>query len=144
LFSTAHTLKGTSATFRNILANNPQFSRGALENMEAQIIANTLNQFGEKVTIPFDIIFTSDDPNTINTVREFLKSTASVEPGVNASVTNVYQGKYRHVILPRLATDNLGQPDATKTKYWGLASSMFSTAHLGVWEEPHLKVPENL
>lgn len=144
LFSTVHTLKGTTATYRNRLANNPQFSRGALENLEAQIVANTLNQFGEKVTIPFDIIFTTDDPNQINTVREFLRSTSSVEAGANSGVTNVYQGKYRHVILPRLATDNLGQPDATKTKYWGLASSLFSTAHLGVWEEPHLKVPENL
>jgi hypothetical protein len=144
LFSTVHTLKGTTATYRNRLANNPQFSRGALENMEAQIIANTLNQFGEKVTIPFDIIFTSDDPNTINTVREFLRSSASTDAGANSGVVNVYQGKYRHVILPKLATDNLGQPDSTKAKYWGLASSLFSTAHLGVWEEPRLKVPQDM
>jgi len=144
LFSTAHTLKGTTATYRNRLANNPKVSRGSIENLEAQIVANTLNQFGEKVTIPFDIIWTSDDPNTINTVREFLRSTASVDPGTNQGVINVYKGKYRHVVLPRLATDNLGQPDSTKANYWGLASSMFSTAHLDVWEEPHLKVPENL
>lgn len=144
LFSTAHTLKGTSTTYRNRLANNPQFSRGAIEGMEAEIIANTLNQFGEKVTIPFEIIFTTDDPNTINTVREFLRSTASVDPGTNVGVINVYKGKYRHVILPRIATDAFGQPDSTKTKYWGLASPLFTTAHLDVWEEPHLKVPENL
>ena len=69
LFSTAHTLKGTTATYRNRLANNPQVSRGSIENMEAEIVANTLNQFGEKVTIPFDTIFSTDDPNTINTIR---------------------------------------------------------------------------
>ena len=31
LFSTAHTLKGSSATYRNRLANNPQVSRGSIE-----------------------------------------------------------------------------------------------------------------
>jgi len=144
LFYTAHTLKGSSTTYRNRLANNPQFSRGALEVMEQQAVNNTLNQFGEKVVIPFDILWTTDDPNTINTVREFLKSTASPEPGVNQGVVNVYKGKYKHVILPRVATTAVGAPDSTKTKYWGLASSIFSTAHLAVWEEPHLKVPANL
>jgi hypothetical protein len=143
LFNTAHTLKGSSSTYRNRLANNPQFSRGGLEGLEAEIVTNTLNQFGEKVTIPFDIIWTSDDPNTINTVREYLRSVASPDFS-NSGVTNVYKGKYKHVVLPRLATIASGAPDATKTKYWGLASSLFSTAHLANWEEPHLKVPENM
>jgi hypothetical protein len=144
LANTAHLLKGTASTYRNRLANNPQFSRGALEGMEANIVSNTLSQFGQKVTIPFDIIFTTDDPNMINTVREFLRSTASVDPGMNQGVVNVYKGKYRHVVLPRIATNALGDPDTTKTKYWGLASSTYSTAHCDVWEEPHLKVPSNL
>lgn len=144
LANTAHTLKGSSATYRNRLANNPQFSRGSLEGMEAQIVTNTLNQFGQKVTIPFDILWTTDDPNTINTVREYLRSTASVDPGMNQGVINVYKGKYRHVVLPRIATDVNGNPDSTKTKYFGLASSTYSTAHCAVWEEPHLKVPSNL
>lgn len=143
LFSTAHTLKGTSATYRNRLANNPQVSRGSIENMEAEIVANTLNQFGEKVTIPFDTIFSTDDPNTINTIREYLRSTASPD-SPNPGVVNPYKGKYQHKILPRIATDAFGQPDSTKTKYWGLASTLFSTAHLAVWEEPHMKVPQTL
>lgn len=143
LFSTAHLLKGTSATYRNRLANNPQFSRGSLEGMEAEIVANTLNQFGEKVMIPFDVLFCTDDPNTINTIREYLRSSASPD-SPNPGVVNPYKGKYQLKILPRIATDAYGQPDNTKTKYWGLASTLFTTAHLGVWEEPHLKVPENL
>lgn len=143
LFSTAHTLKGSSSTFRNRLANNPQVSRGSIEGMEAEIVVNTLNQFGEKVTIPFDVIFTADDPNTINTVMEYLRSMGSPD-FTNPGVTNVYKGKYRHVILPRLATDALGQPDTTKAKYWGLASTLFTTGHLANWEEPHLKLPSNL
>jgi hypothetical protein len=143
LASTVHKLKGTSTTFRNILANNPQVSKGAIEGMEKLIVEETLNQFGEKVVIPFDIIFTSDDPNTINTVREHLQSTAAVD-AVNAGVTNVYKGKYRHVILPRLATDANGAVDTTKRRYWGLASSMYTTGHFDVWEEPRLKIPANL
>lgn len=144
LWSTVHTLKGTAATYRNRLANNPQFSRGALEGMESEIVTNTVNQFGQKVTIPFDVLWTSDDPNTINTVREFLRSSASVDPGENAGVINVYKGKYRHVVLDRLATDAFGNPDTTKTKYWGLVSTLYSTGHIDIWEEAHLKVPSNL
>lgn len=143
LFSTAHTLRGSSTTYRNRLAGNPQLSRGALEGIERLVTEETLNQFGEKQVVPFDILWTSDDPNTINVARELLQSTAAVD-AANAGVKNVYQAKYRHVILPRLATDANGAVDSTKRKYWGLASSLYSTAHLGVWENPRLKVPQDL
>lgn len=140
LFSTVHTVRGSSTTYRNRLANNPVVSRGSLEGMEKLVVEETINQFGEKKSITFDIIFTADDPVTINTVRELLKSTASVS-APNAGVENVYKGKYRHVILPRLATTASGAVDSTKAKYWGLASSMMSSAYLGVHEEPRLKSP---
>lgn len=136
---TAHTLKGTSATFRNRLANNPVFAKGSLEGMEQMIIENSVNQFGEKITIPYDILWTTDDPNTVNTVREYLKSTASPD-AINSGVVNVYSGKYRHVVLPRVATTATGAVDSTKAKYWGLASSMYAQAVLAINEEPRLKV----
>jgi len=138
LASTAHTVRGSSTTFRNRLANNPLFSRGAIEGMEQMIIENSINQFGEKVTIPYDIIWSTDDRNTCNTIAEYLKSTASPD-ALNSGVVNVYQGKYKHVVLPRVATTASGANDATKAKYWGLASSMNSQAFLGINEEPHLK-----
>lgn len=140
LFQTAHTLRGTSTTFRNRLAGNPALSKGSLVGMERLITEQTFNQFGEKLTLEFDIIWTGDDPETVNAAREYLQSSASIS-APNAGVVNVYQGKYRHVKLPRLATDANGSPDTTKRAYWGLASSMGSTAHLDVWEEPHLKAP---
>lgn len=143
LFSTVHTVRGSSTTYRNILANNPQFSRGALEGMERLVVEETINQFGEKMMMPFDIIWSTDDPNTVNTIKEVLLSTASIDAGVNNGVVNVYKAKYRHVILPRIATTAAGAVDSTKRKYWGLASSTYSTAHLGVWENPHLKVPQD-
>lgn len=140
LFSTAHTLRGSSTTFRNRLANNPQFSRGALEAMESMRKLNTYNQFGEKMTIPDDIIWSGDDPNTNNTIAEVLRSTTNPTQN-NPSVVNTYSGKYRHVMLPRLATDAYGANDSTKDKYWGVASSRMSTAYLGVHEEPRVKLP---
>jgi len=137
LFDTDHPLSGSSTTYRNRLANNPAVSKGAIEGMERLITENTFNNLGEKVTAPFDIIFTSDDPNAVNTVREYLKSTSAPD-AAHAGVINVYAGKYRHVILPRLATTAAGAPDSTKRGYWGIASSLMSSFHLGVWEQPHL------
>tara|TARA_R110000868_G_scaffold171824_1_gene407603 strand:- start:2440 stop:3447 length:1008 start_codon:yes stop_codon:yes gene_type:complete len=138
LASTVHTVRGSSTTFRNRLANNPLFSRGSLEGMEQMVIENSINQFGEKVTIPYDIIWTTEDANTVNTVREYLKSTASPD-ALNSGVVNVYSGKYKHVILPRVAVTSAGANDATKAKYWGLASTMNSQAFLGINEEAHMK-----
>lgn len=140
LFDTAHTLRGSTTTYRNILANNPLLSRSSLEGMEKLCVEQTLNQFGEKKSTTFDILFTTDDPNTVNMARELLRSTSSTVQS-NPSVVNPYNGKYQHKILPRVATDANGFVDSTKATYWGLASSMMSSAYLGVLEEPHLKSP---
>ena len=141
LFSTAHTLRGSSSTYRNRLANNPTLSKGALESMEQQIVENTVNQFNEKVVVPFDILWTTDDPNTMNMAAELLRSTASTDSGMNDGVINVYKAKYRHVVLPRIATDANGAVDATKNTFWGLASSFITDGVLAVWEEARLKSP---
>ena len=136
----AHTLRGSGTTFRNRLANNPQLSKGALESMERLITENTYNQFGEKKTAKFDILFTTDDPNTVNTAKEYLKSTSSPD-ATHEGVINVYIGKYKHAILPRVATTAAGAPDSTKRAYWGIASSTMSSFYIGVWENPHLIPP---
>jgi len=109
--------------------------------MEKMRIENHINQFGQKVPVSDDLLWTTDDPNTINTVRELLQSTASIDSGANSNVKNVYQGKYRHIILPRVATDANGNVDSTKAKYWGLASTRESSLYLGVHEEPHVIPP---
>jgi len=141
LFNAAHTVRGSALTYRNQLAGNPAFSRTALEGMETLIVEDTINQFGEKMAIPFDVIFTTDDPNTVNTVRTELNSTATTVVDQNSGVVNVNQTKYRHVMLPLVATDAFGNVDSTKAKYWGLASTMATNAHLGMHEEPRLKTP---
>ncbi len=141
LFYSAHTLKGSTTTFRNILANNPKLSKGALESMERLCVEETYNQLGEKKTIEFDILWTTDDPNTVNVAKEYLNSTASPE-AANSGVTNVYSGKYKHVVLPRVATDANGATDTDKRYYWGIASSSNSSFYCGIWEEPHMIPPQ--
>ena len=138
LASSVHTLRGSASTYRNILANNPKLSKGALESMERLVTEETLNQFGEKMTMEFNILWTTDDPNTVNTAKEYLQSTADIT-GSNAGVTNVYASKYKHVILPRVATTATGGVDTTKRYYWGLASSAASSFYLGIWEEARMK-----
>lgn len=139
LFSTAHTVRASSTTYRNILANNPQCSKGALEAMEKMWIENTVNQFGQKVARPANKIWSTDDANTVNTIRELLKSTAAVS-APNAGVVNVYQAKYEHVVLPLVPTDASGNVDSSKAKYWGLVATGQSAfqAYLGVNEEAHV------
>jgi len=138
LFSTVHTVRGSSSTFRNILANNPQLSRGALEAMEKTRVENCINQFGEKMANADNVLWTTDDPNTVNTARELLRATANPTQN-NPGVPNVYQGKYTHIVLPRVATDKDGAVDSTKAKRWGVASTEYSTFMLGVHEEPRMK-----
>lgn len=143
LYSTVHTLTGTATTYRNRLAGNPQLSKGALEGMERLVVEETLNNFGEKVPMPFDVLWTTDDPVTVNTALEYLNSVAAPD-FANSGVTNVYKAKYKHVKLAMVPTTAVGAVDATKRRYWGIASSQFSDAHLGIWEAPHLKSPSDL
>lgn len=137
---TAHTVRGSSTSYRNRLANNPQLAKGSLENMEKLGVENSINQFGEKMSMPLNIIWTTDDPNTINTTRELLQATAEIS-SPNEGVPNVYRGKYKHVVLPRVAMTAAGAVDSTKAKYWGLASSDMSTAYFSVEQEPTLTPP---
>ena len=141
LFNVAHTVRGSGITYRNRLAGNGAFSKSTLEGIETLCVEETINQFGEKMAIPYDILFSTDDPNTVNTMYTELKSMASTTLTTNEGVINVNRGKYRHVMLPLVATDNLGNVDGTKADYWGLASSMFTSAYLGMHEEPRLKTP---
>ena len=59
----------------------------------------------------------------------------------HSGVKNTYAGKYKHVILPRVATSATGAADTDKRYYWGLASSALSNFYLGIWESPHMIAP---
>jgi hypothetical protein len=139
----AHELKGSSTTFRNRLANNPKLSPGSLTAIEELRVEQTYNQFGEKMTINDDILWTTDNPEDVKMAQYILRSTSSMDYN-NSGVVNPDQGKYRHVVLPRVAMTAAGAPDSDKKHYWGTASSEHSTAYVGIWEEAHLKKPATL
>lgn len=53
------------------------------------------------------VIITTDDPNTVNEVRQLLNSTADATSS-NSGTSNVYKAKYKHVVNPYIATDSGG------------------------------------
>lgn len=144
LVSTVHTLKFSSTTYSNRVSGDPIFSRGALEAAEQLTVTNILSNFAERRVINFNAIVTGDDPNTVNNVKQFLESTSDVDQN-NAAVVNVYKGKYRHIILPYLATTAVGLPDSTKKRWWFLAAVGQGIngwqAYFGNWETAHMKTP---
>ena len=140
LLSTAHTVTGSSTTFRNRVANNPAFSRSGLEAAETLFATQMIDSNASKIVVRPDTIITAQDPSTENTVREFLNSTASLATS-NSGNVNVYQGKYRHLVLPYLATTSTGARDSTKEALWYLAALSHTDAVLEISEMPHMIAP---
>lgn len=142
IVSTVHTLRNSSLTWSNQVTGNPVFSQGALESAELLTTTNILSNFGERRVMNFNTIVTSDNQTVVNSVKQFLNSTADVNQD-NSAVINVYKGKYSHVILPQLATTATGAVDSTKKNWWFLVASgqgqMGWQAYYGEWEAPHMK-----
>jgi len=140
LFHTGHTVPDSSTTFRNLIANNPVFSKGGLEAAEKLFATQMIDAAGNKIVVRPNTIVTGDDPNTVNSVMELLKSLGDPS-GTHAGVENVYKAKYNHVILPYLATDNEGAANSSKEKYWMLADSSHTDAVCEISEMPHMISP---
>jgi hypothetical protein len=141
VFSTVHTLKYSPLTWSNRVSGDPVFSRGALEGAELLATTNILSNFGERRVMTFNTIITGDDPNTVNSVKQFLQSTTDIDQN-NSNVMNVYLNKYTHLILPQLATTATGANDSTKRRYWFLGALNQGAnglqAYYGEWEAPHM------
>lgn len=138
-FDTAHKMKATGKTFSNILAGAPQFSENAFELMLQLRRENAMNHFGQIVATDDDIIFTTSDPKTVHAVSRYLLATTQVGQA-NPGVPNVLP-KYKHVVLEYLDTDANGGRDASKSKWWGVASSSNSEVYYAETEAPHIKLP---
>jgi len=140
----AHTLKFSSTTYRNRIASDPLFSKGGLQAAELLTTTDILSNFGEKRVMNFNVIFSGDDPSTMEDIKQFISSTSDNTQN-NAGVVNTYKGKYRHVVLPNLATTASGANDSTKRKWWGIAAIgqgiLGWQAYHGVWEASHMKAP---
>src|SRR3990167_3293340 len=117
IFSNSHTITGSSTTVDN-LNGTLAFNRTNLEAAE-RLFRNMVNMNDVKVVPQPDTIITGDDPAIVNVVAEFMRSMDA--PDTSERATNVYKNKYKHVVLPYLATDLNGAPSATGRYYWMLA-----------------------
>lgn len=120
--SSVHTLKFSTTTFSNRVSGDPLFSKGGLESAELLTTTDILNNFGERRVLDFNTIVTSNNPTIVNSVKQFLHSTSDNTQN-NAGVVNVSMNKYRHLILPYLATTATGGNDATKKNWWSLVAA---------------------
>jgi len=140
LAATDHTLTGSATTYNNIVTGNPQFSKGALENAQKLAVEESFNNIGEKMVVNCNIVFSTDDPNTCNQIKELLRATADVSTD-NAGTFNVYSNALKHVEIPRIATTAAGWVDTTKRKYWGIYSGTDSDFYFSTLEAPYLETP---
>lgn len=142
LIYAVHTLKFSATTYSNRVSGDPIFSRGGIEAAESLTVTNIFSNFGERRVMKFNVIITGDDPNTCNAVDQFLGSSADVD-AVQSGIENIYKGKYRHIVLPYLATTATSAHDTAKERWWFLAcigqGMLGWQAFYGVWEAPHMK-----
>lgn len=144
LVNAAHTLKFSATTYSNRVSGDAEFSAAGLELAELLATTNILSNFGEKRVMKFNAIITGEDPSVTNKVARELKSTAATDAASgNSGVYNVNAAKYRHIVLPYLATNAMGEYDSAKRKWWFLAAIGQGTngwqAYFGEWEKPHMK-----
>ncbi|MFA5990443.1 MAG: hypothetical protein WC803_12680 [Sphingomonas sp.] len=136
IFDTDHTITGGSDTYSNLITT--AFSRAGLEEAE-----NKFNTFvdnnGNIVLVEPDTIITGRNVTIQNSVKEFLKSTLVPDEANNA--TNVYSGKYKHLVLPFLGTTAAGAPTTSYDNYWMLADLKHKDALCEISEEPTFTAP---
>ena len=140
LLTTAHTMPGTATTFRNRVANNPVLSKGGLEAAEKLFATQMIDTNGQLVFYEPDTLIVSNDPTVVNTAKQYLGSYADIE-AAHEGVMNPYQGKYRLIVLPFLATTASGAYDSSKANYWFLANLSRKDALCFVGQAPTLIPP---
>jgi len=143
----AHTLNGSSTTYRTILSGNPQFSRGCLEALENLFRTQSYNELGQNISdkIKPNLILSTKDANTVNTIRILNLSTADPIQN-NSGVINPAKGKYRHVANDNIGTDAEGIHTSTKAKYVFLIDVDYGSAYNAIQEAAHMlppTLPEN-
>ena len=137
LFYATHKASAACATtFRNVVANNPVLSKGGIEAAEKLFATQMIDTNGETIAEEPTHLIVSNDPNTVNTALEYLRSTAD-QGGAHSGVYNVNKGKYELIVLPYLATTgSTGAYDSTKAKYWMLANLRGTDAICKILQHP--------
>lgn len=136
IFDTDHTLKSGTTTLSNLITTS--FGRAGLEEAENKF--NTYTDDNDNlILVEPDTIITGRNVTIQNAVKEFLKSTLIPDEANNA--TNVYSGKYRHLVLPFANTNASGAPVTTYDNYWMLADLKHKDAICEISENPTFKAP---
>lgn len=136
IFDSDHTLKSGTTTLSNLITT--AFSRAGLEEAENKF--NTFTDDNDNIIlVEPDTIITGRNVTLQNSVKEFLKSTLIPDEANNA--TNVYAGKYKHLVLPYLSTTATGGTTTDYDNYWMLASLKDTDAICEISENPSFKAP---
>lgn len=143
--SSAHTLVNSSTTYRNIVANNPQLSAGALELAQNLFTQQMYDNNGQQVTIVPDTLVLCTDQTTYNVATKIIQSAAPVD-APNSAVHNPYQSAFRIVrafgIDSTFTVGGLGfSVDTTKSKQWMLVDSTNPGLYLYVTQPPTVMAP---
>ena len=117
LYSTVHTVKGSSSTYSN--THSTAFGQTGLETAEDKFRTFIDNQ-GHVIYIVPDTIITTSKAQLINLVREFNKGQNHIQDA-NRGI-NAYQGRYDHIVFHKGDFTAASARDATKANYWALAS----------------------
>lgn len=91
------------------------------------------------VLVEPDTIVTGRNVTIQNSVKEFLFSRLVPDEANNAA--NVYERKYRHLVLPFLSTSAAGAPVTTYDNYWILADLKHKDAICEISENPTFTAP---
>lgn len=135
LISAAHTVPGSSTTFRNRVSGDPVLSQGGLEAAEDLFATQMITAGGILAVKKANAIIIGNGANLKNTAMKYLKSYADPE-GNNSGVINPYEGAYRLIVLPLLATTAAGAYDSTKANWWFLADLSRKGLHAFIGQDP--------
>lgn len=140
----AHTLTGSTSTYRTIVAGNPQLSRGCIEALEGLFRTDSYNELGQNNSSSMqpDTLLMTRDPNTMNTAR-ILNMSGADPIQANSGVINPLQGKYRLIFNDNIGTDANGNIDSTKSKYVFLIDSKSAqmSCKFAVQDPAHMMPP---
>lgn len=137
IFNNSHTVNGSSSTFDNLGAT--AFGQTGIEATQL-LFRLFINHDGQQITRRPTTIFSTLDPTLLNLIQEYNKGMNHIED--NNRGINVFMGKFDHIGLQYLDSDNLGAYDSTKKNYWGMVCRGDDNLKLFVSQDPVVYAPQ--
>jgi hypothetical protein len=137
IFDNLHTVNGSANTYDNLGAT--AFGQTGIEATQL-LFRLFINHDGQQITRRPTTIFSTLDPTLINLIQEYNKGMNHIEDADRG--INVFMGKFDHVGMQYLDSDNLGAYDATKKNYWGMVVRGDDNLKLFVSQDPVVYAPQ--